>query len=837
MHNRCRKRKKHLITRNWLCIQNIIAKSFNIKLLKMFKLACTLFIVLSVVEQFMINPVSAHNCDGNSIDIDIVPCSDQQEACICKENAKSCQFRLDIEELQTLTSYKMNIDGELVSRGTLGDTYYITPTGYSASIPSSCAMIPERGPCWNSTDLGSDADFINMGCSIPMMVDGHSHRPYISVNGRIPGPTLIVHEDQYVIVDVFNHLSSEGVTIHWHGIHQKNTPWMDGVAAVSQAPIVPGGRFRYIFVASPSGTHWYHSHLGAQRSDGLFGALIVHEKEETMNDIIADVSQRMPGHRLFIDLPEVYTMTLLDWQREASIDLFVKLHSTLGFCPQNDSTRVPQQKFNNSHYFPRAVSTDGAEVGPVPYWSGLINGRGRYSPNDYGNLSVFTVNPSMSIRFRLIGAQSLYAYKFEIEDHKLRILATDGQIVHLSEEVDYIIVHSGERYDFILDTKENIPDGAENYWIRAETLENITVDGRQNHSAEAILHYTCGASKASDLNPFTRYNNVTSIPRQCTQRSMCSAFNCPFLEFPSSYNTRCIAVSQLRNRFSTDLPKVDNMDSNRLKFFNFGFEGESSTSAINGRHFLPPSTPYQTYPGEYGRDVEDGLTCQQCNSDTTTASQPNQCTCTYVEKIVSGYKLSDSEDKSVMMVLSALGLGTNRYFSHPVHLHGHSFYVIDFEYGTYEDGVLLNDSMDIVCDSSLCTNPRWRNGTPSPVTVAMASNEKLIDTAVRKDTVIVPAGGYVVIAFIADSPGYWFMHCLIEVHQLEGMAVIIQEYDESEHNYNFPPDINKPGKLNWTTNDLINFTNLYFSGCIRIRILAVIEYFVIIFVILGLILQ
>ena len=94
----------------------------------------------------------------------------------------------------------------------------------------------------------------------------------------------------------------------------------------------------------------------------------------------------------------------------------------------------------------------------------------------------------------------------------------------------------------------------------------------------------------------------------------------------------------------------------------------------------------------------------------------------------------------------------------------------------------------------------------------MASTEKLIDTAVRKDTVVVPAGGYVVIAFIADSPGYWFMHCLIEVHQLEGMAVILQEYDESEHNYNFPPDINKPGKLNWTTNDLINFTNLKFSG-------------------------
>ena len=100
----------------------------------------------------------------------------------------------------------------------------------------------------------------------------------------------------------------------------------------------------------------------------------------------------------------------------------------------------------------------------------------------------------MSYRFRLIGAQSLYAYKFEIEDHKLRIIATDGQIVHLAEPVDYIIVHSGERYDFILNTKENIrfaENGEGNYWIRAKTLEDGTTDGRQVHSAEAVSTLHC----------------------------------------------------------------------------------------------------------------------------------------------------------------------------------------------------------------------------------------------------------------------------------------------------------------------------------------------------------
>ena len=84
------------------------------------------------------------------------------------------------------------------------------------------------------------------------------------------------------------------------------------------------------------------------------------------------------------------------------------------------------------------------------------------------------------------------------------------------------------------------------------------------------------------------------------------------------------------------------------------------------------------------------------------------------------------------------------------------------------------------------------------------TNKKLNNTAIRKDTVIVPAGGYVVIALEADNPGYWFLHCHIEVHQLEGMALIIQEYDENEHNYahdRILERIKKVGNFNWTVDE------------------------------------
>jgi len=47
----------------------------------------------------------------------------------------------------------------------------------------------------------------------------------------------------------------------------------------------------------------------------------------------------------------------------------------------------------------------------------------------------------------------------------------------------------------------------------------------------------------------------------------------------------------------------------------------------------------------------------------------------------------------------------------------------------------------------------------------------------QKDTVtvLVPYGGYTVIRFVVDNPGWWLLHHHIEIHQLEGMAVVIKE--------------------------------------------------------------
>ena len=72
-------------------------------------------------------------------DID-TDCPDQQEAYKCGKTATACRFELDVEVLQTFTTYKTNADGDIVSRGTPGDSYFITENEFLPSFGSKVSI-------------------------------------------------------------------------------------------------------------------------------------------------------------------------------------------------------------------------------------------------------------------------------------------------------------------------------------------------------------------------------------------------------------------------------------------------------------------------------------------------------------------------------------------------------------------------------------------------------------------------------------------------------------------------------------------------------------------------
>ncbi|KAI9836049.1 MAG: hypothetical protein M1819_001660 [Sarea resinae] len=84
---------------------------------------------------------------------------------------------------------------------------------------------------------------------------------------------------------------------------------------------------------------------------------------------------------------------------------------------------------------------------------------------------------------------------------------------------------------------------------------------------------------------------------------------------------------------------------------------------------------------------------------------------------------------------TALIIETTNSLPHPIHLHGHDFYILDSGTGTY------NSSIETV------TNPP------------------------RRDVAMLPGSGYLILAFKTDNPGAWLMHCHIGWHSEEGFAL------------------------------------------------------------------
>lgn len=172
-------------------------------------------------------------------------------------------------------------------------------------------------------------------------------RPIAVVNRQLPGPAIEVCLGDKIEVEVENALFDESTSIHWHGHHQKGTPYMDGVPYVTQCPISPRSKFLYRYNADTPGTHFWHSHSAFQRGDGVFGALIV--RVPLANDSFSDLFD--------YDLPE-HTLIVTDWTHTSGLHKFVAHHHSSG---DNKAENI------------------------------LVNGKGRFKEfeDEYGNI-IFT---------------------------------------------------------------------------------------------------------------------------------------------------------------------------------------------------------------------------------------------------------------------------------------------------------------------------------------------------------------------------------------------------------------------------------------------------------------
>ena len=108
--------------------------------------------------------------------------------------------------------------------------YYFTIEWYK-TLSKACYDCPQNG-----TD-----------CDRPHCVAANGvERAFISVNRMLPGPIIQVCQNDTINVVVSNNLrAGESTTIHWHGMLQNGSPFMDGAGIVTQCPINAHSSFEY----------------------------------------------------------------------------------------------------------------------------------------------------------------------------------------------------------------------------------------------------------------------------------------------------------------------------------------------------------------------------------------------------------------------------------------------------------------------------------------------------------------------------------------------------------------------------------------------------------------
>lgn len=544
-------------------------------------------------------------------------------------------------------------------------------------------------------------------------LDGHQ-RDVIVINDQFPGPTIEVLEGAQVVVKVVNKMFHDSYTLHFHGMHHYNNLWMDGVPYVTQCPILPGQNFTYRFKARPTGTHWYHSHLSDQYTDGLFGMIIVHPEEP-----------RIP----------YYTMSLLEWKHPSA----EAIRADSPFAEGDYQTNALGAGKYYLNFANRRFSYANTLESMFPFYSILVNGRGRqmYS-NESWPLEVFEVEsrPGHNTwRFHVAHTGSESMMLVSVDQHPLTIVATDdGDIDPI--RVDSFYIGAGETIDFTLKTDQ--PTGS--YWMRLETAgtrpgASQPVDGMVNEG-RAILRYD---TVLDDAEP-------TSTPTVCSQSKPCRVFNCPFERFPSSVDKVCLHMDEARsaksqNELNDMYGLHSNPDQELMLNFNLGTHPN-----INGHQFVYPHQPlFGT--ADYRKTPCDAEHCQ------------NGCKCTHTINL--------EEHQVVQLVLTNYDSNPQgRYSAHPIHLHGYSFALLKLGFGQLDPttGLPVVDNPDINCTTPNCSWTQWTMTDHKP-------RMNLVQPPL-KNTLVVPAQGYAVVRIKTDNLGYWLLHCHGQRHQ-HRMAMLI----------------------------------------------------------------
>ncbi|WP_316347070.1 multicopper oxidase domain-containing protein [Desulfuromonas acetoxidans] len=551
----------------------------------------------------------------------------------------------------------------------------------------------------------------------------------MTINGGIPGPVLTFNEGDHARIHVRNEMSVP-TSIHWHGILLP--PGMDGVPNISFPAIAPGTTFTYEFDIRQKGTYWYHSHSALQEQRGVYGAIVIHPRQQ---------QHRYESVVLFSDWthedPHAVLRTLKrgsEWYAVAK----GKGQSLFG------AARVGRL----GDFFTRELQRmPPMDIADVAYDRFLANGQpATLIPEAAGH----------RYRLRLVNGSATSFFYVESATGTMTIVAADGQDVQ-PVSVARLLIGVAETYDVLVDVPQL---GA--YELRATAHDgsayaSVWLGRGEHHAATAVadpdVYRAMGGLSFAKIFAWTPSGSM-GMPDRAVLRG---AFDAPGMAGMAGMGEMdtMSAMGMSQNRTGMDADAT--MSANEMKKGPMEMPAMAMLSATKD-HAQPASAAGRIgnrFAGNYypmAADVSsaatlavDGMSAQRPAPPYKKLQAP-QSTAFAIDRphrdirltldgdmqryvwLLNNRPLSAGDDIRIRQGEVVRFMMVNRTMMyHPMHLHGHFFRVINGQ------------------------------GDRSPL----------------KHTVIVEPMSTTVIEFDANEVGDWFFHCHLLYHMESGMARMV----------------------------------------------------------------
>ncbi|CAK8576085.1 unnamed protein product [Lathyrus sativus] len=448
----------------------------------------------------------------------------------------------------------------------------------------------------------------------------------ITVNGKFPGPRIVVREGDRLLVKVVNHVPNN-ITLHWHGVRQLGSGWSDGPSYITQCPIKTGQSYVYNFtIVGQRGTLFWHAHFSWLRAT-LYGPLI----------LLPSHNQSYPFQKPYKEVPILFG----EWWNAD----------------------------------PEAVIAQALQTGGGPNVSDAYTINGLPGPlyNCSKDTYKLKVKPGKTYLLRLINAALNDELFFTIANHTLIIVEADASYVKPFES-DTILLGPGQTTNVLLKTKPNYPNStfymlARPYFTGMGTFDNSTVAG--------ILEYT---------KPYNNQTIITNLPiikpslPSINDTNFVANFSNRFLSLNSPKYPANVPKTIDKNFFFTvglgtsPCPKNQTCQgpNNSSKF----------AASMNNESFALPSIALlqqhyfsgQANNGSYTTDFP----VVPLRPFNYTGTPPNNTMVSNGTKtVVIPY---NTRVQVVLQETSILGAE-----SHPLHLHGFNFFVVGQGFGNFNE--------------------------------------------------------------------------------------------------------------------------------------------------------